>query len=69
MNRPYYVVAMNLRFKEMMRFIPILAVFALLIVIPVSAQDAYVRPASVELPPELDRVLRDYEKAWKAGEG
>lgn len=23
----------------------------------------------VRLPPELDRVLRDYEKAWRAGDG
>ena len=23
---------------------------------------------SVELPPELDRVLRDYERAWRAGD-
>ena len=25
-------------------------------------------PASVTLPPELDRVLRDYEKAWMAND-
>jgi ketosteroid isomerase-like protein len=25
-------------------------------------------PPSVDLPPELDRVLRDYEKAWMAGD-
>ncbi len=29
---------------------------------------AYMRLPSVELPGELDRVLRDYEKAWKAGD-
>lgn len=23
----------------------------------------------VQLPPELDRVLRDYEKAWRSGDG
>ena len=26
-------------------------------------------PAAVALPPELDRVLRDYERAWRAGDG
>ena len=31
------------------------------------AQEAPVEPmASVTLPPELDRVLRDYENAWQA---
>ena len=37
---------------------------------PASAQgatDAAPLP-SVTLPPELDRVLRDYERAWKAGD-
>lgn len=27
------------------------------------------RLPSVTLPPELDRVLRDYERLWKAGDG
>ena len=31
---------------------------------PVAAQ---AETPSVELPPELDRVLRDYEREWKAG--
>jgi ketosteroid isomerase-like protein len=31
-----------------------------------SAADA---PAAVTLPPALDRVLRDYEAAWRAGDG
>ena len=31
---------------------------------PAAAQEI----PSVTLPPELDRVLRDYEKAWKAGD-
>ena len=26
------------------------------------------QPPSVALPPDLDRVLRDYEKAWKSGD-
>lgn len=26
-------------------------------------------PAAVTLPPELDRVLRDYERAWRGGDG
>jgi len=40
---------------------------------PVRAQGAAPSPAgqealpSVELPPALDRVLRDYERAWQAG--
>jgi hypothetical protein len=37
---------------------------------PLGAQD--VRPAealpSITLPPDLDRVLRDYERAWRAGD-
>lgn len=32
-----------------------------------SAQQADVLP-SVSLPPELDRVLRDYERAWRTGD-
>lgn len=33
------------------------------------AQDTTVQPLpSVALPPELDRVLRDYERAWEAGD-
>jgi ketosteroid isomerase-like protein len=30
------------------------------------AQSAVVQPPTIELPPELDRVLRDYESAWQA---
>jgi ketosteroid isomerase-like protein len=26
-------------------------------------------PQAIELPPALDRVLRDYEAAWRAGDG
>ena len=40
---------------------------------PLAAQDiekpvAGIQLPSVELPPELDRVLRDYERAWRAGD-
>ena len=35
-------------------------------VAPLHAQD--LAPPSVSLPPELDRVLRDYERAWAAGD-
>lgn len=28
-----------------------------------------VESSAVALPPELDRVLRDYERAWRAGDG
>ena len=33
------------------------------------AQQAVPRLPSVTLPAELDRVLRDYERLWKAGDG
>jgi len=33
-----------------------------------SAADAPSGLASVTLPPELDRVLRDYERAWRSGD-
>lgn len=50
-----------------MRRILAAALLALLAAVPAGAQDA---PApevpSVELPPELERVLRDYEEAWSA---
>lgn len=35
---------------------------------PAPRQDA-APPAAVALPPELDRVLRDYERAWRTGDG
>ena len=34
----------------------------------VRAQDPFETQPSIELPAELDRVLRDYERAWSAGE-
>lgn len=50
------------------RTFPVL-VFAIALVAPrgAAAQDA--APAAVTLPPELARVLRDYERAWRAGDG
>lgn len=56
---------------------PSLAVFVvglILAVKPALAQDASEPTAqptevpSVTLPPELDRVLRDYERAWRVGD-
>lgn len=35
---------------------------------PLPAQAAALELPSVELPPELGRVLRDYERAWSAGD-
>ncbi|MEZ4701142.1 MAG: SgcJ/EcaC family oxidoreductase [Rhodothermales bacterium] len=37
-----------------------------LILLSVLSFPALAQPASVDLPPELDRVLRDYEAAWTA---
>lgn len=45
----------------------VMAVLVLLAATPASAQeteDAHI--PSIDLPPELDRVLRDYEHAWHA---
>src|SRR3546814_2102196 len=62
------------RFKHMSR--SVLAVVALglmLVASSVPAQNTS-KPATgteipdVTLPPELDRVLRDYERAWRAGD-
>jgi ketosteroid isomerase-like protein len=33
------------------------------------ATSAMVAPPAITLPPELDRVLRDYERAWRDGDG
>ena len=55
-----------------MSFFPLLATLALL-AFPLTARgQAQSTPAalpSVQLPAELDRVLRDYEKAWRASDG
>lgn len=40
----------------------------LLFAVPTEAQEAPARLPSIELPAELDRVLRDYERAWSAGD-
>lgn len=34
-----------------------------------SSTTALVAPPAITLPPELDRVLRDYERAWRDGDG
>lgn len=50
-----------------MRTLPIAAFLVLAWSSLVSAQVAATQPLpSVVLPPEVDRVLRDYEKAWQA---
>lgn len=49
----------------------LIAAFATLAAVPASAQvtvDSYVPLPTIALPPELDRVLRDYERAWQAGD-
>ena len=53
-----------------------LTLAAFLIVTPLDAQaasppvrDTVAVVPSVTLPPALDRVLRDYERAWRAGDG
>jgi len=53
-----------------MRRILSLAAVAVLAATPATAQtpDPLGLPP-IELPPALDRVLRDYEAAWKAGDG
>lgn len=58
MSRPFFVAAL---------------LGSLLVTTPVLAQGASASteppaPASLSLPPELDRVLRDYERAWGAGD-
>ena len=35
---------------------------------PAPAAAEAVPPPSIKLPPELDRVLRDYERAWRSGD-
>jgi ketosteroid isomerase-like protein len=52
---------------------PALALLALLAAATATAQPATPReaasPAAVLLPPDLDRVLRDYEREWRTGDG
>lgn len=48
--------------------IPRFLVLFALVVPPLAAQAPPSPLPSIALPPELDRVLRDYERAWKAGD-
>ena len=43
-----------------------MALSALVVAAPTAAQEGV--PEAVELPAALDRVLRDYETAWRAGD-
>lgn len=51
-------------------FLAVVAFALMLVAVPVFAQDAPEPTGvpSVTLPSELDRVLRDYERAWRAGD-
>ena len=54
-------------------FLAAVVVGLLLVARPVLAQESSAAtqppaPVSIALPPDLDRVLRDYERAWGAGE-
>ena len=54
---------------SLLRGLRVLAVSSFFAAAPLAAQGAAPAPAalpSVTLPPELDRVLRDYERAWRA---
>ncbi|MEO8378612.1 MAG: nuclear transport factor 2 family protein [Acidobacteriota bacterium] len=42
------------------------AVVSLLVMLAATGIAAQVTPPSIALPPELDRVLRDYERHWRA---
>src|SRR3546814_2135777 len=62
------------RFKHMSRSgLAVVALGLMLVASSVPAQNTS-KPATgteipdVTLPPELDRVLRDYERAWRAGD-
>lgn len=52
-----------------MRLFALSVIAGLMVATPVAAQNAPPAPLpSIALPPELDRVLRDYEKGWRAGD-
>jgi ketosteroid isomerase-like protein len=52
-----------------MRLIPLVVAGLGLLAPPMGAQEApYTALPSITLPPELDRVLRDYARAWQAGD-
>ena len=63
-----------MRLRPMNRSILAVVVFALMLVTSPLFGQAVPEPGivkelpSVELPRELDRVLRDYERAWRAGD-
>ncbi len=44
-------------------FMPTILLFLILLA---TTLPALAQPASIDLPPDLDRVLRDYEAAWTA---
>lgn len=51
--------------------LPVLVGSLLLVAAPLAGQaptSAPATPPSVALPPALDRVLRDYERGWRAGD-
>ena len=50
------------------RFVIILSVVLYFMILPAHAQNGFTPQASITLPAELDRILRDYEKAWTGGE-
>ena len=50
------------------RALPASLVLLLVMALPSFAQDASARLPSVELPPELDRVLREYERHWESSD-
>lgn len=50
------------------RTILIAALLAILVPATTLAQDADTRLPSIDLPQDLDRVLRDYERDWQAGD-
>jgi ketosteroid isomerase-like protein len=50
-----------------MKRVPVMLTAAIALLSAASAaRSAGLEPPSIALPPELDRVLRDYEKAWRA---
>lgn len=52
------------------KLLPIVACFTFLLLPVATAQQAppFVSLPSIELPADLDRVLRDYERGWQAGD-
>ena len=52
-----------------MRITALFASLTLFIAASAQAQESSASPPAVKLPPELARVLSDYEAAWRAGDG